>query len=126
MAKASGEAAGQEEESPDRGTISLLYLIKYTRPNGHEHTLKQVDKLAPFSKRMGYQVITTEQLGTWELIYGNPSNCSEVVLSYFLHRGSQDVHILADIVSNHEAVARLRSEKYCRGLFGITSHQKHS
>ena len=78
----------------DTPKMDLLYLIKYTRPNGREHTFKLVDKLAPFWKRMGYLLgITTEQLSTWELMYGNPSNCSEAVLSYFLQNWSQGTYL---------------------------------
>ena len=37
--------------------------------------------------------IDIQQLTTWELTYGNPSNCSEAVLSYFLSKGSQGTYV---------------------------------
>ena len=37
--------------------------------------------------------ITTEQFDKWELMYGNPSNCSKAVLSYFLQNGSQGTYM---------------------------------
>ena len=78
----------------DTPKMDLLYLIKYTRSDGREHALKLVDKLAPFWKRMGYLLgISTDQLSTWELMYGNPSSCSEAVLSYFLQNGSQGTYM---------------------------------
>ena len=78
----------------DTPKMDLLYLIKYTRSDDREHTLKLVDKLAPFWKRMGYLLgISTDQLNTWELMYGNPSSCSEAVLSYFLQNGSQGTYV---------------------------------
>lgn len=74
--------------------MDLLYLIKYTQPDGREHTLKLVNKLTPIWKRMGHLLgISTEQLNTWEQTYGNPSNCSEAVLSYFLQYGSQGTYV---------------------------------
>ena len=82
----------------DSPRMDLLYLIKYTRSDGRDHTLKLIDKLAPFWKRMamGYLLgITTDQLNTWELMYGNPSSCSEAVLSHFLQNvnGSQGTYV---------------------------------
>ena len=93
----------------------LLYLIKYTRSDGRDYTLKLIDRLAPFWKRMGYLLgITTDQLNTWELMYGNPSSCSEAVLSHFLaKRVTGNVRLPTNVGRSGEATARSRSEEYC-------------
>lgn len=71
----------------DSSKMDLLFLINYTRPNGHEHTLRLVDKLAPVWKRMGCLLgNTTHQLNTimvtdvWipQVVLG------QLMLSYFL------------------------------------------
>ena len=78
----------------DTPRMDLLYLIKYTWSDGWDHTLKLIDRLAPFWKRMDYLLgITTDQLNTWELMYGNPSSCFEAVLSHFLQNRSQGTYI---------------------------------
>ena len=77
----------------DKPQMDLLYLIKYTSGDGREHSLKLVDKLAPYWMKMGYLLgIEPQQLDDWEHKYDSPSNRSGAVLTYFLRHGSSGTY----------------------------------
>jgi hypothetical protein len=96
--------------------MDLLYLIKYTRPDGRDHTLELVDKLAPFWKRMGYLLgITTDQLSmhvgvdVWKSVKLLRSS----VESFLAKWVPRDVRVPTNVGRSREAVARFGSEEYC-------------
>ena len=77
----------------DTPKMDLLYLIKYTGPDGRGQSLKLVEKLSPHWMKMGCLLgIDQHQLDVWDRKYNSPSNCSAAVLNYFLSHGSHGTY----------------------------------
>ena len=94
----------------------LLYLIKYTWSDGRDHTLKLINRLAPFWKRMGYLLGIVHHQSTKHVeadVWKSIELLRSRVEPFPAKRVTGNVCLPTNVGRSGEATARSRSEEYC-------------